>query len=150
MFNHISSINLNLLFVEGRSDLALKLEIIKKSIAISIFVVSTIWGIFGVCVGQAFYSLIATFLNSKYTYDFLKVSYFEQIKDFGIIWIISASSCIIPSLFISIIDNLYCKIFFGVFIYISFYLIINYLLSTYAFNYAKVTFKQFVHINNEG
>lgn len=148
MFNHISTINLNLLFVEGRSDLALKLELIKKTIAISIFLVSTIWGILGVCIGQAFYSLIATFLNSKYTYDILKVSYFDQIKDFGIIWIISATSCIIPSFIISIIDNFYCQIFVGIFIYISFYLMINYLFSTNAFNYAKMTFKQFVRNNN--
>lgn len=30
MFDHLSGINLNLLYVKGRSDLALRLEIIKK------------------------------------------------------------------------------------------------------------------------
>ena len=30
MFDHLSSINLNLLYVKGRSDLALRLEVIKK------------------------------------------------------------------------------------------------------------------------
>lgn len=44
MFDHLSQINLNLLWVKGRSDLSLRLEIIKKTIAIFIlFCVNSIW-----------------------------------------------------------------------------------------------------------
>lgn len=41
MFDHISSINLNLLKVVGRSDLLLKLEIFKKTISV-IMIISAI------------------------------------------------------------------------------------------------------------
>ena len=43
MFDHLSIINLNLLLVKGRSDLSLKLEILKKTIAIIILIISINW-----------------------------------------------------------------------------------------------------------
>ena len=49
MFDHLSGINLNLLYVKGRSDLALRLEIIKKIIAITILLASIPLGIIGMC-----------------------------------------------------------------------------------------------------
>lgn len=82
MFDHISAINLNILYVKGRSDLALRLEIIKKTIAISILFASLPFGIFAICWGRLLYSLIAILLNTYYTKRLIGISLSKQINDF--------------------------------------------------------------------
>lgn len=82
MFDHISAINLNILYVKGRSDLALKLEIIKKTIAIGILFASLPFGIFAICWGRLFYSLIAILLNTYYTRRLIGLPLLKQINDF--------------------------------------------------------------------
>lgn len=82
MFEPVSEINLKVLYVKGRSDLVLKLEIIKKIIAIFILFASIPFGIVGICAGRAFYCVLATFLNMVYTRRFIDVSIYEQVKMF--------------------------------------------------------------------
>lgn len=81
MTDHLCTINLNVLYVKGRSDLAFKLEIIKKSLALGIFFVSLYWGIIGVCWGRVVYSCCAVYLNSFYTKQLIGISLFQQLKD---------------------------------------------------------------------
>lgn len=82
MFDHITSINLNVLYVKGRSDLALRLEIIKKSIAITILFAMMPFGIIAICWGQFIYNIIATILNTRYTNTLIGLSFKAQMKDF--------------------------------------------------------------------
>lgn len=84
MTDHICNINLNILYVKGRSDLALKLEIIKKSIAMGIFFVSLFWGITGVCVGRVIYSYCAVYIQSFYTKRLIGISLVQQLKDVAV------------------------------------------------------------------
>lgn len=130
MFNHISAINLNLLFVEGRSDLALKLEIVKKTVAISILFISLIWGIWGICIGQAIYAFIATILNSKYTKRIIGLSYWSQLKDYVFYWVYSFLSLIISYELLSMFDGLLMKIILGILFYCIVYAIINWFFKT--------------------
>ena len=81
MFDHLSIINLNLLYVKGRSDWALRMEIIKKTIATLILFASIPFGIEGMCWGRVLYSLIAAYLNSYYTKSLIGLSFMEQVKD---------------------------------------------------------------------
>lgn len=81
MTDHICSINLNVLFVKGRSDLAFKLELIKKTLALGIFFISLNWGIIGVCWGRVVYAIFAVYLNSYYTNKLIGISLMCQIKD---------------------------------------------------------------------
>ena len=80
MLDPICNINLNLLYVKGRSDLVLKLEIIKKTIAVIILVISLPLGLVGLCVGRACYGVIATILNMTYTKNFIDLSIWGQAK----------------------------------------------------------------------
>ena len=91
MLDHLSIINLNLLYVKGRSDWALRLEVIKKTIATIILFASIPFGIVGMCWGRVLYSVIATYLNSYYTKSLIGLSLGTQIKD------------ILPSLMIAIL-----------------------------------------------
>lgn len=78
---HLHAINLNALKVLGRSDLFLRLEIIKKiNITIAILI-SMPFGIFGLLIGQIISSYFALFINSFYTVKFLRYSYFQQGRD---------------------------------------------------------------------
>lgn len=82
LFDHITSINLNVLYVKGRSDLALKLEIIKKSIAIAILFAMMPFGIIAICWGQFIYNIIATILNTRYTNMLIGLPFRAQMRDF--------------------------------------------------------------------
>ncbi len=81
MSDHLCSINLNVLYVKGRSDLALRLEIVKKVLAIIIFFISLQWGIIGVCWGRVIYGVIAVYLNSYYTKRLIDIGINQQLKD---------------------------------------------------------------------
>jgi O-antigen/teichoic acid export membrane protein len=78
---HLHSINLNILQVMGRSDLFLKLEVIKKiNITIAI-IIGLQFGIWGLMIGQVASSYIALLINMYYTNRFLNYNYREQFKD---------------------------------------------------------------------
>ena len=65
MLYPLHAINLNILQVKGRSDLFLKLEIIKKIIAVGPIVVGVVYGIEYMLWGGVLTSFIAYFLNSS-------------------------------------------------------------------------------------
>ena len=81
MLDHLSGINLNLLYVKGRSDLALRLEIIKKITAVVILFASIPFGLIGMCWGRVLYSVFATIANSFYTKQLISLSFLQQMKD---------------------------------------------------------------------
>lgn len=82
LWEGIIKINLNLLYVKGRTDLVLKLEIIKKSIAFTILIVSIIIGnLIVFCIGMTLYSFIALYLNTLYTKKLLDFGFLKQIKE---------------------------------------------------------------------
>ncbi len=89
MLDPVCNINLNLLYVKGRSDLVLKLEVIKKTIAVTILVLSLNFGLMGICIGRAIYGVVATFLNMIYTRRFIDLSMWEQVKIILPSWILS-------------------------------------------------------------
>ena len=78
---HFSSINLNMLLVLGRSDLSLKLEVVKKvNISIAI-VVGLQFGFYGLIIGEVISSYVNLLINAYYSNKFLKYSLQEQMKD---------------------------------------------------------------------
>lgn len=82
MWDHLSSLNLNLLFVKGKSNLVLKLEIIKKSIALFILFASIPFGITIMCCGRVIYGMIAFYINTSYTKKLIGLSFWQQVMDF--------------------------------------------------------------------
>ena len=140
MFNHISAINLNMLYVEGRSDLALKLEFLKKGVAISILFISVLWGIWGICIGQAFYAFIATILNSFYTKKLIGVSYIDQLNDYGKVLIYALIPFCFSFFFLLYISNVFVQIFCGIFLYTFIYFIVNNCVKSNFYIYSKKLF----------
>lgn len=81
MLHHLHAINLNILKVLGRSDLFLKLEIIKKMNITIAILVGLQFGIYGLLIGQVVSSYVALFINTWYTAKFLNYSIKEQSED---------------------------------------------------------------------
>lgn len=81
MLYPLHAINLNILQVKGRSDLFLKLEIIKKIIAVGPIVVGIYCGIEYMLWGSVFTSFIAYFLNSYYSARLIDYPTMDQLKD---------------------------------------------------------------------
>ncbi|MFN0015027.1 MAG: lipopolysaccharide biosynthesis protein [Saprospiraceae bacterium] len=78
---HFSTVNLNMLLVLGRSDLSLKLEVIKKvNIAIAI-VIGIRYGIYGLIVGEVIATYVNLVINAYYSKKFLRYSLGEQVRD---------------------------------------------------------------------
>lgn len=81
MWYPIHAINLNLLQVKGRTDLFLRLEIIKKIIGVGIMCITIPFGITVMCIGMVVFSLIAVVVNTYYTGKIIHVGFFVQMGD---------------------------------------------------------------------
>lgn len=89
MWYPIHSINLNLLMVKGRSDLFLKLEIIKKVLGVTMLCFTLPFGLIWMCTGMIANSLIALAINTHYTGKLIQVGFFTQLKDLFPILVLS-------------------------------------------------------------
>lgn len=81
MWYPIHAINLNLLQVKGRSDLFLRLEIIKKILGVSVLCITAPSGLIVMCYGQIFNSIVALVINTYYTGKLINVGFFKQMRD---------------------------------------------------------------------
>jgi teichuronic acid exporter len=77
----LQQINLNVLKAQGRSDLFLKLTIIKRALAVVVLSVTYRWGITAIIYGQIFASWIDYGLNSYYTARLIRYPLSEQVTD---------------------------------------------------------------------
>ncbi|WP_288222139.1 lipopolysaccharide biosynthesis protein [uncultured Clostridium sp.] len=87
----IHTANLQAINALGRSDIFLKMEILKKIVGIFILVISMFYGVYAIALGGLISGIISSIINAYPNSKLLEYSYKEQIKD------------IIPSLTLSII-----------------------------------------------
>ncbi|MBN1364109.1 MAG: lipopolysaccharide biosynthesis protein [Syntrophaceae bacterium] len=73
--------NLNALLALGRSDLNLRLEIIKKSLIAAFISIAWRWGVTGLIISQVLISLISLYLNSYYVGKLIHYPMTEQLWD---------------------------------------------------------------------
>lgn len=81
MLYPLHAINLNILQVKGRSDLFLRLEVIKKIIAVGPLLLGVFFSIEYMLWGSVCTSLIAYFLNSYYSANLINYPTRDQVKD---------------------------------------------------------------------
>lgn len=91
----LQAINLNMLQVQGRSDLFLGIEIVKKIIALGPLFIGAFVGIMPMLYTNLIVCVISYFLNSYYTGKLLGYNSWMQIKDiapsYGIAFIVAVS-----------------------------------------------------------
>lgn len=74
-------INTNLLYVKGRTDIVLKLELIKRPLAILMILCAASTGVHGVCITLAIFGIVSFFIDTYYTGIILKYGAFQQLKE---------------------------------------------------------------------
>lgn len=77
----IHTANLQAINALGRSDIFLKLEIIKKIIGLAILFISINYGVYAIAIGGVISGLFSTIINSYPNLKLLNYSFKEQFKD---------------------------------------------------------------------
>jgi O-antigen/teichoic acid export membrane protein len=141
----LHSYNLNILKVKGRSDLVLRVELIKKTISIiGIFSVIS-FGIYGLLYFQLLFNFFGYYINSMYTGKLINYPIKEQVSDFLPTIIFSVGVGVLSYLFdvflarqFSLIDPVRIVVISA--FYFTTYLVISYLMKMNA----VVDFKQLI------
>lgn len=141
----ITTINLNLLYVKGRSDLVLRLEIIKKSIAFGILFISMFFGLKAMCFGQGLYAFIALYLNTHYTKKILGYTFGHQMKATAPYFLLSMVVLIIAVLLTRLIPNGYLSIIASLALCPTIYFAIAHAMHLYAYQEAKDLLRNKLH-----
>ena len=81
MIYPLHALNIDILMVKGKSDLFLKIEIIKKTIAVIPILLGIFYGIEFMLWGSVIISFVSFFANSFYSKKLIDYSSFNQIKD---------------------------------------------------------------------
>ncbi len=127
MWYPIQAINLSLLQVKGRTDLSLRLEIIKKVIGVIILCISIPLGILYVCYFRIVFSVICLFVNTYYTGIMIHVGIFKQLKDIMPTLLISISMFALVLFITNQIPNIYIQMIVGICVGSLFYALTSYL-----------------------
>jgi O-antigen/teichoic acid export membrane protein len=77
----LSILNLNMLRAQGHSGLRLRIEVIKKGVAIILTVAASYYGIMAIAWAQVVVSVCTYFLNTHYTKVLLAYSGLNQLRD---------------------------------------------------------------------
>ena len=85
--------NLNILKVNGRTHILLKLEIIKKILFVPIIILGVIYGIKTLIVGLIILNIVGYGLNSFFSGKFINYSMLQQIKDISPSLILAVIVC---------------------------------------------------------
>lgn len=126
----IHAFNLNLLKVLGRSDLFLKLEILKKCIIVIFVAIAFRYGIFGLVWSMLFSSVGALFVNTYYTNKLIGYSIWNQFSDLKLTALLSAVMFIIMWFVLSRLDGflLIVQIVIPAIMGLTFYVVTNFMI----------------------
>jgi len=78
----IQSINMNAIFAKGRSDIYLKIELLKKIIGIFFLIISMQIGVFAIACGLLIVNILSVMVNVYINKKILDYKVIEQINDF--------------------------------------------------------------------
>lgn len=131
----IHTVNLQAISAMGRSDIFLKLEIIKKIIGVIALLISIPFGIEVMVIVQIITSVISTFINSAPNRKLLNYNYGEQVKDILPALILSFIMAIIVICLNFLNIKIWLKLLLQIVLGGIIYIISAYLLKLEAFTY---------------
>ena len=114
MWYPVHALNLSLLQVKGRSDLFLRLEIVKKAILLIAIFIAVPFGVIGICVSSIVTSLIALSINTHYTGKLINLGFFQQMKDLMPSLLFSALMGFVVLLITTPIHSMHLKLLIGI------------------------------------
>jgi O-antigen/teichoic acid export membrane protein len=134
----IHTANLQAINAMGRSDIYLKLEIVKKVVGMFILVITLFMGIYALVLGEVLAGIISSFINAYPNKNLLNYGYLEQLKDVLPSLCLSAVMGFIISLIylfnFTYLVTIIIQIVMGIFIYLSLAKIFKFECLTYLLN----------------
>lgn len=133
----IHALNLQLLKVKGRSDLFLRLEIIKKIIGITIVVISIPFGIVFMCIGSVISSYLCLGINTYYTGKILSYGFKKQMKEISPSFIMSILMGGVVWFLVYFLNDIsiYLQLFVGIITGITVYMLLSIIIKSEDFCY---------------
>lgn len=149
MFYPVHTANLNAVKAMGRSDLFLKLEIIKKVVGLILLAITVPIGVMAMTYSLLVSSLTSQIINSWPNKKLLSYSYSEQIKDIlpGILLAVVMGCCVYPIQWIGLPDavTLLIQVPLGAAIYVGGSILLKLESFQYLWGMVKPMLMRFVH-----
>ena len=108
--------------MKGRSDLFLKLEVIKKLLAVAVLCLTIPMGLVVMCVGQIFSSLAALVINTRYTGLLIQVGFLRQMRDLLPTLLLSLTMWVLVYALVHVLPGLWLQLVVGVLAGMVYYL----------------------------
>lgn len=147
MFYPIHTANLSAIKAMGRSDLFLKLEIVKKTVGLTVLLITMKHGVLVMAYSLLFVSVMGQIINSWPNRKLLNYGYLEQIKDIlpGIILSVVMGGCIYPIqwLGLSNLGTISLQVLLGV----AIYMILSQLFKVQSYQYVWDLVKPYLKID---
>lgn len=113
MFSPIHGLNCQLLMVKGRTDILLRIEIVKTAIFLTMMFLTLPYGIMHFLYGSIVHSILCLAINTYYTGKLINVGFLTQIGDIIPVLIVSVISAV-SAYYISMqFENNLLRILFG-------------------------------------
>ena len=138
----IHAINLNLLQVKGRSDLFLRLEVIKKILGVAILVVSIPFGLLVMCYTGILTSILCLIINTYYTGKLISVGFILQMKDISKTLLISLCMFALIKVLMLLLHGIVWQLIIGCVLGALFYFFSTKFLCPQEFSYIKQILKR--------
>lgn len=129
-FYLISTFNRNVFNATGRTDWALKAEIIKKTIFIGIFLLTMHYQIKVLLVGLIIISVIEMLIDTAFSRKQIGISLFAQIKSLAGVLFATVIMSVAIIAFNTFVQNVYIQLIAGFVIGVIVYSVVCYLLNT--------------------
>lgn len=142
MWRPIHILNLNLLKVKGRSDLFLRLEIIKKIISLIVILITMNISIMAMCIGSVITSYISLYINTYYTGKLINVGFFKQMKDLLPSFFYATSMGLLVYTSTLFIHNLPLQLIIGIPFGIAYYFTVSIIFKSGELGYIKLLLKE--------
>lgn len=139
----LSTANLNAIRALGHSDYILKMEIIKKIIALAIVIAAVPFGVMGIALSSTVYTFVSIFINTFPNKKLLDYSLWEMIKDVFPSFIISFIMFIIVFFMNYLPINSIILLVLQILVGAVFYISLAYFFKMEAFNYSITIIKNF-------
>lgn len=147
LFYPIHTANLQAIKALGRSDLFLRLEVIKKVIGLAILSITMWFGVFWIVMGGLISSFLGLIINSYPNRKLLNYNIFEQIKDIlpylGLVLLMGVPVYMMNYLYSILNWNMYLVLVLQVLVGAIIYIGLSWLLRLEIFRYLLNTIKEF-------
>ncbi len=148
MFYPVHTANLNAIKAMGRSDLFLKLEIVKKIMGLAVLLLTMWHGVMVMAYSLLFTSIFSQIINSWPNKKLLNYSYLEQLKDIlpGILLAVVMGCCVYPIQWLGLPDivTLLIQVLLGAGIYIGLSALLKLDSFTYLLEMVKPALKKLI------